>query len=322
MVQRNSAQPLPLRILTHNIRYATSTPSKNELPWSERCPLILSQLRYHTRILDGLSASSNLASCFICLQEALHSQLQDILTGLNNLSPQGSSTLAAELPTGPAWAHIGVGREDGRKEGEYSPIIYPIQAFKLLDFQTRWLSPTPEQPSKGWDAGSTRILTVGVFEHRAIRRRLIACNTHLDNEGTVARKESIPIILETIKTMRQKWADADGEEPQFFLAGDFNSFPTQEAYLDTARSGVLGDIIDFVPLNQRYGNEVTFTGFVPDTDEDKDDIGRIDFIWLGPRKNVHGWEVAGYSVLPNVFDDGVFCSDHRCVVGDVTLFNK
>ena len=80
---------------------------------------------------------------------------------------------------------------------------------------------------------------------------------------------------------------------------------------------------------ERYGSENTFTGFQPNTDEDKDEIGRIDFVWLGPKQRVHvrntncmtsrGWHVHGYSVLPNVFDDGVFCSDHGCVVADVVL---
>ena len=27
------------------------------------------------------------------------------------------------LPDGPYWAHVGVGRDDGEKEGEYSPIV-------------------------------------------------------------------------------------------------------------------------------------------------------------------------------------------------------
>ena len=89
------------------------------------------------------------------------------------------------------------------------------------------------------------------------------------------------------------------------------------------------DVHEAVSPRERYGSEDTFTGFEPDTDKDKDEIGRIDFVWLGPKERVHGlnansmesggWDVQGYSVLPNVFDDGVFCSDHRCVVADAIL---
>ncbi len=35
---------LPLRVITHNIRYATNSLFKNERPWSERRPMIMSQL--------------------------------------------------------------------------------------------------------------------------------------------------------------------------------------------------------------------------------------------------------------------------------------
>jgi hypothetical protein len=31
------------------------------------------------------------------------------------------------------------------------------------------------------------------------------------------------------------------------------------------------------------------------------------------------WRVQGYAVLPNRFEDGIYISDHRAVVGDVVL---
>jgi hypothetical protein len=34
------------------------------------------------------------------------------------------------------------------------------------------------------------------------------------------------------------------------------------------------------------------------------------------------WAVQGYAVLPNLFDDGVYISDHRAVVGDVMLTSQ
>lgn len=42
---------LPLRILTHNIRYAATSLEKNEKPWPERLPLIVSELSENTRFL-------------------------------------------------------------------------------------------------------------------------------------------------------------------------------------------------------------------------------------------------------------------------------
>ena len=351
--------PLSLRILSHNIRYATSSPSMKEKPWPERFPLILNELSYNTRPYSDNFGNASFEQyttnrnpptgvAFICLQEVLHTQLLDILNGLNGLTPQKGDSA---LPTGPLWAHIGVGREDGHTKGEYSPIIYPVQHLKLLHFENLWLSPTPDRPSKGWDAGCERILTTGVFEHKLTGQQVLACCTHLDHAGSKSRKKGVDLILATIDRLRKDWsADevsfhhpnsvAMGSQKDLgvFLAGDFNSLPDQEAYLAMQGSDLMCDLRDYVDPPNRYGDLITFTGFAPD--QSKDEQGRIDFIWLGPKQEVSGrhclhdetdaksnvipgdprWRVEGYAVLPNVFEDGVYSSDHRCVVGDVSLY--
>jgi endonuclease/exonuclease/phosphatase family metal-dependent hydrolase len=330
---------LQLRILSFNIRYATTDPFTNEKPWQERVPLVVNQLQHETRFLDGTSpnrahpgSSKTFAAAIICLQEVLHTQLVDILASLNTVAPEGNSS---EHPAhGPIWAHVGVGRDDGHTKGEYSPIIYPTSILRLLHTETVWLSPTPNKPSKGWDAGSIRIITVAVLECKATGQRILASSTHLDNSGSESRKHSVGIILQTLKRVEKAWAK-DGTL-SMFLAGDFNSFPIQEAYQLMARSDYVYDLRQFVEPNRRYNDGITFTGFEPE--KDKDEQGRIDFIWLGPRNGVSSvdasdgttvaaagasgrssWAVDGYAVLPNVFDDGVYLSDHRCVVGDVSL---
>lgn len=52
----------------------------------------------------------------------------------------------------PEYSFIGVGRDDGKEQGEYSAIFYKRELFDVLDSGTFWLSPTPEKPSLGWDA--------------------------------------------------------------------------------------------------------------------------------------------------------------------------
>ncbi|KAL8804752.1 MAG: hypothetical protein Q9200_005689 [Gallowayella weberi] len=282
-------------------------------------------------------------AAFICLQEVLHGQLSDILHDLNGVEP---SKHEHSLPAGPLWAHIGVAREDGHTKGEYCPIIYPVRLFDLLHFQNLWLSPTPDRPSKGWDAGSERILTAGVFESKLTGQRIIASCTHLDNAGSESRKKSVAIILNAIENLRRDWdaheslgSDIAGRAdlgPAVFLTGDFNSKPDQEAYLEMEASDSLCDLQNYVKPHRRYGDLITFTGFTPT--HDKDDQGRIDFIWLGPKDQVSShhcsevddstpeqarmqrWNVEGYAVLPNRFEDGVYSSDHRCVVGDVLMY--
>ena len=108
-----------------------------------------------------------------------------------------------------------------------------------------------------------------------------------------------------------------------FLTGDFNSFPDQEAYLSMKDDGWLHDLHEEVPAQKRYGEDVTFTGFKPE--DWQDERGRIDYIWFGPHGSSSAssgsdpWSAIGYAILPNVFDDGIYLSDHRAVVGDLQL---
>lgn len=287
-----STPELPIRVLTHNIRYATSSPFKGERLWAERRQLMLNELEYHTR---------HCRESFICLQEVLHNQLEDIRAGLN--PTQGSRPQQ--------WAYIGVGRDDGHEAGEYSPIFYRPAIWDLLHWETVWLSETPSKPSKSWDAASIRIVTIGVFTHRTSGNTVLALNTHLDDQGARSRLEAARIIRSKIQGYQR--GQYGGFISGTFLAGDLNSQENEEAYTDLTGCGDLRDTFKLVDASQRYGNILTATGFGYG-----DHPTRIDYILLGPEGN-QKWRVDGYSVMPNRFDDGVFNSDHRAVVADLTL---
>lgn len=279
-----------IRVLNHNIRHQTNEPFQGELLWAERKQLVLNELEYHTRGYN---------EAFICLQEVLQVQLEDIKAGLNPTSMQ-------------KWAWIGVGRDDGQQAGEYSPIFYQPSVWELLDWENVWLSETPKVPSKGWDASSIRIVTIGVFKHRTTQSTVLALNTHLDDQGSRARLEAARIIRTKIKEYeRGKYGPLISGT---FLAGDFNSEETQEAYLDITKEGGLQDVYTLVPAIQRYGNHDTYTGF----GYEGEPSCRIDFVFLAPEGH-RKWIVYGYSVLPNKFDDGILNSDHCTVVADLAL---
>ncbi|KAL5361139.1 Endonuclease/exonuclease/phosphatase [Aspergillus floccosus] len=284
---------LSIRILTHNIRYATTAPFKGERPWAERQQLLINELLFNTRNQNA----------FICLQEVLHNQLVDVLSGLNS-SPTVS------------WDYIGVGRDDGYQAGEYSPIIYQPQHWEINHWETVWLSETPEVPSKSWDAASIRIVTIGVFTHRASRQAVLAMNTHLDDQGARSRLEAARIILRKIS---QYSAGDYGDDfiDGVFLAGDFNSQDFEEAYVElTAPGSPLADAAMLVPAPEHYGNQLTWTGF----GYEGQDPTRIDYVLLGNgTAGRQAWTADGYAVLANRFDDGVFNSDHRAVVVDGRL---
>ncbi|KAI9777474.1 MAG: hypothetical protein M1839_008886 [Geoglossum umbratile] len=284
---RTPASPLPLRILTYNIRYATTTPSPGEEPWPTRLPHLLAQLRFHTR---------HNPAALLCLQEALHHQLGSILQGL-----------------GPTWASLGVGRADGHQRGEFCPILYRADVWTVVRARTRWLSPTPDVPSRGWDAALPRVVTMGELRHTAGGVALAVFNTHLDDQGRVSRVEAARLL--------RAWVEECGRE--VVLAGDFNCEAGGEVWrvLTDGEGRGLVDLRTLVPREEWVGNEVTYTGFAGGKGQ------RIDFLLLrgfkgrdeGGEEEGEGGRVSGYAVLENRFDDGVFISDHRAVVGDVVL---
>jgi hypothetical protein len=99
-----------------------------------------------------------------------------------------------------------------------------------------------------------------------------------------------------------------------FLAGDFNSEENQEAYQELTRN--LLDAYKQVESSRRYGNYITWTGF----GYEDEPASRIDYVLVRPT-GAQGQRLAviGYAVLGNRFDDGVFSSDHRAVIVDLTL---
>ncbi|KAH0547795.1 hypothetical protein FGG08_000052 [Glutinoglossum americanum] len=301
--------PIPIRILTHNIRYATTSPFPGEEPWPTRKPRLVSELRFHTR---------RSPEAFICLQEVLHGQLIDILDGLNS---DGDDE----------WTYFGVGRDDGHQAGEYNPVLYHQRTWTLRSSQTSWLSPTPHVPSKGWDAACFRIVSACVFRHQECGVEIAVMNTHLDDQGSSSRVHGVEILGGLVR-------DFAARGKGVLVAGDFNSEREGAAYrrwISMKTPGgkpLVRDLRDMVRGGERYGEANTFTGF----GHGGGPKARIDFIFLsgfsgatGHREDVKEEEeeggatvgkATGYAVLTNRFvDDGVYVSDHRAVVGDLVL---
>ena len=277
---------IPIRVVDKNIRYATNSPFRGEEVWSVRRPYLLNEFRFHV---------AHNAEAFICCQEVLHSQLLDIIADLNK--------------TGDTWAYVGVGRDDGRQAGEYSPILYRTSVWKLIQSRTTWFSDTPDAPSKDKDAASIRALTYGMFEHIASGRRLAAFNTHLDDQSSEARLRAAKFISTSL---------SGTETLPTFLAGDFNSEPHEEAYQFLKNSSRALDAFEQLATNQRYGHYDTFTGFGFEEEPPK----RIDYVFVTSASSSSAdtaLRVMNYGVLPNRFDDSVFNSDHRAVVVDLIM---
>lgn len=274
-----TAAELPLRAVSFNIRFAATDPGEDEEPWSDREPLVT----------DLISRAASDGPAIVGLQEVLHEQLTDLKDGL-----------------GDEWSHIGVGRDDGEEAGEYSPILYRSDMFDVIHEETKWLSETPDEPSFGWGANNRRIVVTGVFEHKETGQRFISSNTHLDHEVAEARVEGVKVVIERIEAMQEEYGPF-----AVTLTGDFNSQPGEDADEEMTSIGYLEDLYDVA--EGRKGPENTYTGFPEDTTQT-----RIDYVFIGP-KGEDNWVAELYEVLDSETDDDVRASDHRPVVGHLTL---
>ncbi|KAL0066334.1 hypothetical protein AAF712_006592 [Marasmius tenuissimus] len=238
---------------------------------------------------------------------------------------------------GDDWSWIGVGRDDGKEAGEYSPIFFKNSSFTLVSWDSFWLSNTPFEPSKFPGAGSIRICTAARFNVNnpapGTPKSFSYLNTHLDDQSDDQRKLGASLLL-----TRAKYEAVKNGGP-VFITGDFNSPSTGS---DSGGYSIITGASPPVAINATFaqkfstGNEggdfkmfdlrgeaprqavsknfATFTGFTEPADTSS--WSRIDFVFGGSNK---GWKVDGYKVLSALQDDGTLSSDHRPVFADVVL---
>jgi len=195
-------------------------------------------------------------------QEVLDAQLHDMLGLLDG------------------YGYIGVGREDGKTGGEYSPVFYKKSRLELLRHGNFWLSETPDVPGKGWDAACVRICTWGEFRQIDTRFRFFYFNLHMDHVGIVARREGAKLVVEKIKEI--------AAEAPVVLTGDFNVDQHDEIYTIFTHSGVLKDSYECSKF--RFAENGTFNDFDPAMKTDS----RIDHVFVSPK-----FDVSRYAVLTN-----------------------
>ncbi len=105
------------------------------------------------------------------------------------------------------------------KDAEGLAILYDKSKWTLLEADYFWLSETPEEESKGWDAGYYRICVTAVLQHKKTGVLLNVFNTHLDLTATTQRN-GLELIL-------SRMAEVEG---YVYLCGDFNFFESSPLY--------------------------------------------------------------------------------------------
>ena len=257
----NALAQEPIELITYNIRMNTA--SDGEHAWPHRKDDVAALFRFHR------------ADVF-CVQEALPDQMDD---------------LAAAFPD---FAYEGVGRDDGKRQGEFSAVFYSNKRFRKLDGGTFWLSETPGECSFGWDAACRRVCSWVKLEENKSGKELYVFNTHFDHRGEEARRQSARLILDKIQEIRS------GKAP-VVLCGDFNLPPSSRPIALIQEK--LNDAFQVSALPP-YGSVATYHGFSYD-DPPRE---RIDYVFVSD--NV---KVLRYGGLTDSRDRSFF-SDHLPVL--------
>ena len=254
----------PLTLISYNVRQDTEG-DEGPKDWSQRKGMVSGYLLRKNASVIGL-------------QEVRHNQLLDLDKAL------------------PKHGYLGVGREDGKTRGEYSPIFYDRRVWKLDPDQngTFWLSDTPGiANSRSWGNHHTRICTWArliATDDPEKKRAIYIYNTHWDHQSQLARFNSALLMLKKIKERTHK------EDP-YILMGDLNATVKNPAVKSLLGQGLLRDH----GKNQYRSSSKWKAGLVPGL--------RIDHIFTSPSIGEGNLQVES-----NGNAEGWSGSDHHPVV--------
>ena len=253
--------PQSQSIMSYNIRYDNTWDVENS--WTIRRNKV-------SQILIQYAPS------IIGIQEGLLNQVQYIDSCLIN------------------YDYVGVGRDDGKEQGEFCAIYFDTTRFTVLNHSTFWLSETPDTISVGWDAALERICTYGLFKDRKTAEEFWVFNTHFDHMGARAREQSSGLILNRINKINRR-------SLPLILMGDFNSIPDSPPVNKIKTD--LSDALQ-ISLEELQGPMGTFNGFNADLPIEK----RIDYIFT---RNV---KVLSYIHINDRLNNNRHISDHLPVM--------
>lgn len=254
--------------MTFNIRY--NNPRDGINAWPRRRALVADFLRREQPDLIGW-------------QETLRDQLDDLHRDL------------------PAYAELGVGRDDGKTKGEYSAILFRKDRLSPEKSGTFWFCETPDKPGTNtWGRNNMRrVCTWARFTDNLTHKSFWHFNMHLDDQSQVSREKSIDLLLKRIA--------ARGDDAPVIVTGDFNAGESNPAAVHMRQAGWL-DTLRVLHPNEPERDVGTFQGFKGVTTGEK-----IDYIFVRP-----GTRVLGAAIHRDHRGD-VYLTDHYPVSAEIRL---
>jgi len=254
--------------MTFNIRYGTANDGPDH--WNNRKTIVFETIRQFGPDILGL-------------QEALDFQIDQIRQAV------------------PGYTLIGVGRDDGKRKGEHSCILFRTDRFDAPESGTFWFSDTPEVPgSKSWGNTITRICSWARLVDRSSGKGFYHFNLHLDHISQPSRQRSAILLAE-------RMANRSHPDLPCILTGDFNVGESNPviAYL-TGRSGLDNSPKNPFPLADSFRKAHPDEKIVGSFNQFKGvlDGDKIDYILISPKIQALAAEIVRTSF------ESRFPSDH------------
>lgn len=220
----------------------------------------------------------------IGMQEVKHTQLTDLKDMLTD------------------YDCTGVARDNGKTKGEYNPIFYNKNKYKLLRSQTFWLSETPDTPSTSWGSACRRIATWAILQDIVTKKSIMVLNTHLDHISQQARLNGATLIKEKLGRMLN--------DLPIVVMGDLNIADDNLAYSKIANAIFpLNDV--WKTTSPKKGKNYTFHDFGKISPQDAE---KIDYIFTSSKI-----KVKKAVILDTAIDKEHFLSDHNAHYADIVF---
>ncbi|HVJ37033.1 MAG TPA: endonuclease/exonuclease/phosphatase family protein [Stenotrophomonas sp.] len=257
------AAPPPLRVMSFNVRTPADTEPGRR--WEDRRSAMV---------------------------EVIEQARPDVI-GTQELTPVQAKYLAEQLGE---YRWFGRGRRGG-DDDEHMGVFFDSRALALLASGDFWLSDTPEVAgSDTWGHPYPRMVTWGLFERRADRRKFYLFNTHLPY-----RDQDEPARVLGAKLLLSRIAALPADVP-VVLTGDFNSEPGSDTWrtLTAQLRDARGEAA------QVDGPRLTFQDF------GGSERRQLDWILL------RGFQSRRFSTL-DTRPHGLFPSDHYPVLAELAF---
>jgi endonuclease/exonuclease/phosphatase family metal-dependent hydrolase len=188
-----ASDPVELRVMSFNVRFSKVDHSEaaSENNWTD--PKFPRRERA-IRVIQENSPD------LLGVQEARELQVEDLEKAL------------------PKYEFYGIGRDDGKKDGEFSGIFYQKSRFMKSDAGSFWLSATPEKPGTSFyvaPKACARIASWVKLTEKDSGRQFVVLNMHWDHISEDARRKSAALV-------RKRLAGIGGDLP-LIVMGDLNS---------------------------------------------------------------------------------------------------